>query len=478
MNFKENEINSKLLDICVEGTELYLVGGYIRDVLLCKECFDLDYCVKGESAIDFARKAADALEGYFVLLDEKHDIARVVLQDKITVLDFAGCVGGDIFADLKNRDYTINAIAFSLVPSPHSTPNIADNFKSFLIDPLNGIEDLKNKTIRAVSEENIMDDPLRILRAYRFAAQLNFSIEEKTFKFIKKHKLLINNVSVERITQELIKLFESEHAGEQLYVMKEARFLDEILPELTPQRQVPPNLHHHLGLLDHSIESVIQLEKEIKKFPDWSKEHFNREFSQGIKAISLMKLAMLLHDLGKPSTWNIDEEGRHRFIKHEEIGSEMVFEVLKRLKFSKNSMKYISKLIKYHMYPSQLLNDGIEYLTEKAMMRMFRRIGNDMPELLLISMSDRLSAKGVEITDEIISNNVNGLYFLLEQYKKTQEEVKTLPKFADGRDVMEIRKLSAGPQIGKILNELKEAQISGDISTREQALEFIKTFEL
>ena len=460
----KNEINLKLLDLCAKGTELYLVGGYIRDVLLGKECFDLDYAVKGEPAINFARKAAEVLEGYFVLLDEGHDIARVVMQDKITILDFAGCVGQDIVTDLKNRDYTINAVA----------QKVEKDKEGELIDPLSGIEDLKNKTIRAVSEENIIDDPLRILRAYRFAAQLNFSVEEKTSELIKKHKLLINNVSVERITQELIKLFEAEKAGEQLYLMKESRFLDEILPELTSQRNVPPNLHHHLRLLDHSIESVVQLEQEIKKFPNWAKEHFNREFSQGIKAISLIKLTMLLHDLGKPSTWQIDEEGRHRFIKHEETGSEMVFEVLKRLKFSKNSMKYISNLIRYHMYPSQLLNDGIENLSEKAMMRMFRRIGEDIPELILIAMADRLSAKGPEITDEIVNNNINGLYFLLEQYKKAQEEVTKLPKLADGKDVMEIHKLSASPEVGRILRDLKEAQISGDIRTREQALLFIK----
>ena len=463
----EDEINEKLLNLCEEGTELFLVGGYIRDVLLKRTCFDKDYAVKGENAINFARKAAAKFQGYFVLLDEEHDIARVVMPDKKNTLDFAGCFGQDIYKDLKNRDYTINAIACKI-----------EKNKSKLIDPLNGLEDLNKKTIRTIGEKNILDDPLRILRAYRHAAQLGFSIEEQTSKLIQKHKSLITTVSIERITQELIKLFESDFAGENLYLMKSSDFLDEIFPELTIQKTIPPNLHHHLGLLDHSIESVKQLENEIKKFPDWAKEHFYREFSSGIKAISLLKLATLLHDIGKPSTWHIDEEGRHRFIKHEEVGSEMVLDVLKRLKFSKNSIKYIVKLIKYHLYPSQLLHGGADKLSEKAMMKMFRRIGDDMPELLILAMADRLSARGPEISDEIVKENIQGLYFLLEKYKKSQEEVREIPKLVDGNEVIQIFGIPRGPLVGKVLKDLHEAQISGDVNTKEEALEFIKNFKI
>lgn len=459
----KDEINKKLLELCEEGTELFLVGGYIRDIFLQRECFDKDYAVKGESAISFAHKVAEILEGHFVLLDEVHDIARVVLCNKKNTLDFAGCVGQDINIDLKNRDFTINAIACKI-----------EKNKSELIDPLNGIADLNKKIIRIISEENIIDDPLRVIRAYRFAAQSGFSIENKTLELIEKHKSLIIAVSIERITQELIKLFEGDFVGENLFLMSNSGLLDEIFPELIPQRKVPPNLHHHLGLLEHSIESVKQIENEIKNFPDWAKEHLCRDFSPGVKAISLLKLATLLHDLGKPATWQIDEEGRHRFIKHEELGSEMVFDVLKRLKFSKNSMKYIAKLIKYHMYPSQLLNEGLDNLSEKATMRMFRRIGDDMPELLILAMADRLSARGPEISDIIIQKNIEGLYFLLEKYRKSQEEVRTIPKFVDGKDVMEILGISPSPLLGKILKDLYEAQVSGDVSSREEALEFIK----
>lgn len=463
----EDEINKKLLELCEEGTELFLVGGYIRDILLGRECFDKDYAVKGESAISFAGKVAKTFGGYFVLLDEEHDIARVVLSDKKNTLDFAGCVGQDINTDLRNRDFTINAIGCKI-----------EKNKSELIDLLSGIEDLKKKIIRIIDEKNIIDDPLRVLRAYRFAAQFGFSIEKTTLELIEKHKSLITLVSIERITQELIKLFEGDFAGKNLYLMNNSGLFDEIFPELIPQRKIPPNLHHHLGLLEHSIESVKQMENEINNFPDWAKEHLYREFSSGIKVISLLKLATLFHDIGKPPTWQIDEAGRHRFIKHEELGSEMVLDVLKRLKFSKNNMKYVAKLIKYHMYPSQLLNEGLENLSEKATMRMFRRIGDDMPELILLGMADRLSARGSEITDEIVEKNIQGLYFLLEKYKKSQEEVRTIPKLIDGNEVMDILGIPPSPILGKILKDLHEAQISGDVNTREEALEFIKVYKI
>lgn len=448
-----DEINIKLLDNCPQGTEIYVVGGYIRDILLQRECFDRDYVVKGQSAIEFAKKIANLFNGYFVLLDKKHDIARVVMPDKVNAMDFAGCVGPDIFTDLKNRDFTINAIACKL-----------EYEGCELIDPLNGEQDIQNKIVKVISEKNFINDPLRLMRAFRMAAQFDFIIEEKTLEFIAQHNRLINNVALERVNTELVKFFEGENAAKYLILMKDTGLLFEVLPELIPQKNVPPNLHHHLQLIDHSIETVRQVEKNIEKFPVNSEK------------IPLLKFAALLHDIGKPATWTIDEAGRHRFIKHEEVGSEIVVEMLKRLKFSKKDIKYVSLLVKNHLYPSQLIREGTETLSEKALMRFFRRINDYVPELLLLAMADRNSARGPEITQETVEKNINGIYTLLDKYIKSQEEISTLPKLASGEDVMEILNILKGPQVGKVLKALKEEQLSGDINTREEALEFIKGF--
>ena len=460
-----DEINKNLLDLCPENTELYLVGGYIRDILLQKSNYDRDYMVKGQSAIEFAQKAADLFQSYLVVLDKTHDIARVVMPDKKHTLDFAGCVGKDVYSDLANRDFTLNAIACPV-----------EDKGCKLIDPFNGIKDIKNKIIRTLAEKNIIDDPVRLLRAFRFAAQFDFKIEEKTLEFIKKHHKLINNVAFERVNTELIKFFDSDDSAKNLSLMKDTGLLFEIFPEIVPQKDVPPNLHHHLCLIDHSIEVVRQVEVQVKIFPDWVKEHIYKDFSTNIRTISLLKIAALLHDLGKPATWTIEENGRHRFIKHEEVGAELAVDLLKRLKFSKNASEYIRMLIKNHLYPSQLIREGLDKISEKALMRFFRRITDNTPDLLLLALADRLSAKGPEITEETIEKNIQGTYIILEKYRESKEEVKTLPRLVTGKDVMREWDIPEGPTVGKILRELKEEQISGNINTRKEALEFIKNF--
>jgi len=463
-NIQNEAINKILVSLCSKSSELYIVGGYIRDLLINRPCYDRDYAVIGKSAIDLAKKAADYFNGYFVLLDENFDIARVVLPDKKNTLDFAGCVNQNIQDDLKRRDYTINSIAYRI-----------DGSESGLIDPFNGISDLKNKIVRAISEENLVNDPLRLLRAYRFASQLGFEIDKSTLNYTKTHKSKISLVSVERINTELIKLLEGQHAAHNLYLMKESGLLYEILPEMTVQENIPPNLHHHLKLIDHSIEVVRQIEVNIPDMPEWFKERLNSEIVPNIKILSLLKFAGLLHDLGKPSTWQIDELGRHRFIKHEEVGAELAVGLLKRIKLSKNSIKYITGLIKYHLYPSQLLKNK-EEMSEKAVLRMFRKIGKPTPEEIILAMADRLSAKGPEISEDIISENIKGLYWLLEKYKESIEKVE-IPKLISGHEIMEILGLSKGPEVGRIVKSLHEAQISGDINSREEAIGFVKGFE-
>lgn len=475
-NIGQDEITRLLLSLCDSNTELFLVGGYIRDLLLEKDCYDKDYAIKGASAREFAQKVAEIVNGYYVLLDDEFDIARVVMPDKKNTLDFASCYKQDIIEDIKRRDYTINAIACKI-----------DNNSAELIDIVNGIDDLKNHKINAISEENLVDDPLRLLRAFRFAAQFDFDITDETLEFIKKNQSLINNVAMERINAELIKLFEADFTAENLILMKETGFLDVLFPELIPQRKVPPNLHHHLGLIDHSIEVVRQIELQKNKMPAWFQERLTLEPSIGIKIISLLKIAGLFHDLGKPQTWQIDEKGRHRFIKHEEVGANLSVPLLKRLKFSKSSIKYISGDIKFHLYPSQLAssNKNVENLyngqenalpSEKAIFRMFRKIGVATPDVILLAMADRLSARGPEITDKIVDDNIKSLFMLLDKYKDSIEQVAKMPKFLDGNDLMALLNLEKGPVIGKILASLHEAQISGDILDKEQAIDFVRKF--
>lgn len=471
----DDDINKKLLELLDRNSEIYLVGGYIRDCLLGKECLDKDFVIVGASATDFAQKVADFFKGYLVLLDKKFDIARVVLPDKKHTLDFAGCIGKDIFEDLKRRDFTINALAVDL-RKPDK-----------LIDIFDGMSDLNRKIIKCNSSENLIEDPLRMLRAFRHSSGLGFEIEETTLDFIIKNKNLIKNMPCERINTELTKLFEGDFASSTLDLMKNLFFLDEIIPEIEEERNIPKNLHHHLTLIEHSIETIKQIEMKINELPQWVREHFYRDFAPNLKVISLLKFAALLHDIGKPSTWSIDEEGRHRFIKHEEVGSELAPPILKRLKYGKHSIKYITALIKNHLYPSQLLKcsqseckdktcGDYSYISEKSLLKMFRKLDNLTPDVIILAMADRLSARGPEITQEIVNNNISGLMFLLEKYKEIKDKDITIPKLLSGTEIMKILKISPSPELGKIIAALKAQQLAGEVNTKEEAGLFVKKF--
>jgi putative nucleotidyltransferase with HDIG domain len=458
-----NNFMNKLLEKMNPQAEIYLVGGYIRDFVLNKESHDYDYVVMGKSATEFAKEFADFTGGFFVLLDEEYDIARVVMPDKINHADFAACQGKTILEDLTRRDLTINSIALKI------------GAENEIIDPFDGLQDIKQQKIRATSEKNILDDPLRILRVYRFASQLGFDIEENTMLYIKKHYPLIDKIAKERIHSELLKLFEGDFASQNIEKLKKTGMLYLLLPEMKLQTKIPPNLHHHLCLIDHSIETIRQFENLKSELPQWVVEKLHSEHAHGIKTIALFKLACLLHDIGKPETWEIDNEGRHRFIKHDEVGANLAQKMLKNLKFSKNQIKYISKLIKYHIYPSQLLRVD-EAPSEKAVNKMFRKLEEEAPDVILLAMADRLSTQGPEITEEMTKNNIEGLNGFLEKYKELTEKnfLAPLPKLLTGDEVAEILNITRGPIIGKILAELKEAQISGDIATKEEAVAFIK----
>jgi len=463
---KINDENSKIiLEILPENAHAYIVGGYLRDLILQTETYDMDYALIGVNVVQFAKDFAAKVGGYFVMLDEKNEIARVVMPDKKHHADFAKCVGNTIEQDLARRDFSINSMAYDIKTGK-------------FIDIFGGYEDIKSKTIRIFDKKNIKDDPLRILRAYRFASKYDFKTEEKSQRILDENYKLMNSAKIakERIRVEFLKLLEGKHSAEILQKMKENKFLYEIFEELEAQEKIPPNAHHHLNLIDHSIETVRQLEKLFEQKSECLQNFIGGDLTTGISRIAFLKLAALLHDLGKPQTWEIDPENhRHRFIKHDEIGAEIAKKMLKRLKYSNNEIKYVTKLIKHHIYPSHILRSEV---TEKAIMRMFRRLEGETVDTILLAKADRLSARGVEITDEIVNKNLHGLCELLEKYKIAQKTLKPLEKLLSGDEIMQILGINEGKMLGNIIKQLKEAQISGDIITKKDAISFIQNVKL
>lgn len=455
MNIKDDFILSQIDD----G---YLVGGAVRDFLMNKNFIDRDIAIK--NAKIFAEKVAKQFSGTLIILDEENQIYRVVLQDKINYLDISEIVGNSIEEDLARRDFTINSIAYDLKRGEY-------------IDITGGMKDLKDGVIVQFRDSNFEDDPLRILRAFRFIAITGFKPAEKLKTAIRKYRNLVLKPSQERISYELLKLFGGKYCADTILLMDEFSILDEIFPFVNEMKQVPPNTHHHLDLFHHSVETVRNIEELYKNGHCEIKEHLNKVDFGGFPRVNHLKLAGFLHDIGKFSTWTIESEtGRHRFIKHDEIGSKICVPFLKDLKFSKKQIEYISEMIKNHIYPSNVV--AAPDLSEKVMMRYLRKMQNNVVDNIILAKADRLSARGEDITEKIIKSNLDGLDMLLNFYFEKKDSMKPLPKLLDGIEIMKLLNIKASPELGRIINALHEEQLNGNINTRFEAEEFIKSYKL
>lgn len=453
---KSDEILSKIIDKF--DNEIYLVGGTVRDFYMGLESTDRDIIVMDQEAREFALKLSELFQATFVPLDEENKIYRIVLPDKINYIDVTNPVGDSIEKDLMRRDLTINAIAVNIRTGE-------------LIDISGGVTDIMNKCINYVNELNFVDDPLRLLRVYRFQALYGFQLAPETINAVCKYSDLIHKPAVERINYELLKLFGGEYAHVALENMNKTWILEEIFPFVKELKQVPPNSHHHLDLFHHSIETVKQVQILYNEAPDEVKEHLRRIDFGGFSRLAHLKLAAFMHDIGKFSTWTI-EEGKHRFIKHDDVGSKMSVKILKDLHFSNKQIDYISSMIKYHIYPSHVMTSP--QITEKIMMRYVRKMDTNSIDAIILAQADRLSARGPEITDQIVERNITSLNMLLRFYLEARETLKPLPKLLSGNDVMQILNIKPSKRLGEIMDALHEAQISGDVITKEHAIEFVK----
>lgn len=431
--FFDSILNS--LDEIIKNKKVYLVGGYLRNYFLNNEISsDRDLVILGDSKA-LAKEIAQKLNGTFIELDNENEIYRVVLKDKINYFDISKALNDDINQDIKRRDFTINSIFYDLN-------------KKEIIDPLNGIEDIKNKILKTADFNNFIDDPLRFLRLYRFMSLTGFNVQKELDDFIKENFHLISNVAKERINYEIIKIFEGEFVVETLLKMFEYGVLEQVFPFVKEIKRIPKNSHHHLDLIHHSIETVKQIKTNNP----------------------ILKIAAFYHDIGKPKTWTIEPVGRHRFIGHDLVGAQIAKKELEELKFSNKQINYICKMIKYHIYPASLINSSDN---KKAFARFVRKLGEDTLDVLALSRADRLSAQGEALSKEMIEKALNHLMELQKYYESVKDMANSPKSLLDGREIMEILNLKPSKKIGEIIEELVEAQIMGEIKTKEEAINYV-----
>ncbi len=456
-----------------EGVISYLVGGLVRDTLLGRDTDDIDIAVDAD-ALATASGAAAALGGKYVPLDEQNGVGRVVLPGTKWQVDFT-TLQGNIKQDLARRDFTIDAMALAL----DKVFNIEN-----LTDPFHGRDDLRRGIIRAVSPAVFESDAVRLLRAVRLAAEFGFSIDSATEALIRRHSALIADVPGERVREELLRLLALPGAGPRLAYLDELGLLTALIPELAPAHGVDQPRMHIWDVFEHSIQTVAAVEfllregtwkyagRDVLNAVPWStrlQEHFDEEINRGSTRRTLLKLAALLHDIAKPRTKTI-EDGRARFLGHPQEGAAEAAAILERLRFSHRETQLVALLIKYHLRPTQMSHEDTP--TSRAIYRYFRDTGEEGIDLLFLSLADHLAARGPALDRQQWQEHARMTDYVLNRHFE-EAGLSRPPKLIDGHDIMKTYGLKPGPQIGELLEALKEAQAAGEVTDRQEALRYI-----
>lgn len=390
-----------------------LVGGAVRDALLNsqRDYLDLDF-VLAKSAIETARKIAKQYQAGFVILDETRQIARVVFKQG--TVDFAQQEGATLEKDLQRRDFTINAIAYNF-------------HQKNLIDPLGGLQDLRTKTLRMISPQNLQDDPLRLLRAYRQAAQLRFTIDPKTKQTIGQLAPLITRVAAERVQAEFNYLLGNSQGSYWLNEVEKDGLLTPWFPKVNQSKLA--QLHH----IDKSVR-WLQTKLNNQEFQAFLKLKPSQKFNQS-SLVQQSKLASLVS--------SVTQEAEKELLK---------------LKYSRHDIKTVVKALNYLPWLQQ--NQGEIGL--RQLYFFFLEVGDVFCVIAILGL-----ATGIE------SEN---LLELINRYLDPHDPVAHPHSLVTGHDLIKELNLKPSPQLGKLLTELQIAQIEQKISTKEEALQFAKLY--
>lgn len=461
MNLEEHLIRQPIFKLVAEasadlGVEAYVIGGFVRDLLLKRGSKDIDIVSVG-SGIELAEQVATRL-GQDVHVSVFKNFGTAQIRQGDLEVEFVGArkesynpdsrkpvvEDGTLLDDQNRRDFTINAMGISL----------ANNTFGELIDPFDGIRDLKRKIIRTPLEPAITfsDDPLRMMRAIRFASQLNFDIEAETFDAIIQMKERISIVSAERIAEELNKIILSPTPSYGFKLLHEAGLLEIIFPEMIDLKGVEhiegkghkDNFYHTLQVLDNLSANSNDL---------W------------------LRWAAILHDIAKPATKRFDKKIGWTFHNHEEVGARMVPTIFRRMKLPLNEkMRFVKKMVRLHLRPIVLSKEDI---TDSAMRRLLVEAGEDIESLMKLCRAD-ITSKNPEKVKKYIRN-----FDLVEQKLKDLEERDTLRNFQPvitGEIIMESFGIGPSREIGIIKEAVREAILEGIIPNElEAGIAFIKS---
>jgi putative nucleotidyltransferase with HDIG domain len=440
----------------VRGVRVWPVGGAVRDVLLGRPLHDWDFAVD-RGAMKLARAVADTLGGAYYPLDEERDTGRVVLVEQGGIrldLDFSALAGG--------------------------------------------LADLEDGCVRAVSDQAFQDDPLRLLRAVRIASELGFEIEPQTAAWMQHDAHLLVEPSAERVRDEFVRLLSLPGAAASLERLDAFGLLALMLPELEALKEVEQSPPHRYDVWRHTLTIVDVLEgvvavatgqgepssaevpstawgdlaRTLSQFTGNVADHLAVEVSSGHDRLQILRLAALLHDVGKPKTQSEGDDGRIHFYNHELVGAQMAAARMQELRFSRDEIERVRTIVGAHMRPAHLARAGD--LTRRAIYRFFRATSCGGVDVVLLSLADHLATWGSNLQEARWARRLEVAETLLTHWFDRYAETVEPPPLLTGGELMAELGLEPGPRIGRLLRTLQEAQAAGEVHTREEALALAK----
>ena len=428
---------------------VYLVGGCVRDLLLGSRPSDYDLAVSNYNPARFAQQTAEKLSARVINLGKKgRDMFRVICPDYN--LDISATYHNDILRDLKNRDFTLNSIAF-------------DTNAKELVDVTGGVNDLNRKVIRMTSDSIFHNDPIRLLRAFRISANCSFVIEPETLGLIRRQSHLIHDTAPERIREEWFKILAHIDSHPTLSAMLETGLFFEMFPEAKQFRETPPDKSPPVDSSMDMLTNYQDLEK-ILEHPilpgDTAENPVIRSFHSKKKV--LIKFALLLQHMGKPR----DEDTGER---KPPSGTDFPGHVLRRLKLSNREAAYLYRMVQFQDEPLKLfLLKTRDPLTSIHLIRFFMKCDEYAPDLLFLSlMKDK--RKNIGEGNEFSEFVLNSLQSDYSAFKRRQLE----PRLISGNDLQNIFRLDPSPAFKRILQQLEERRLAGEIQNKTEALHLV-----
>lgn len=471
---KDYDLFSSLFEVALEeDCQLYLVGGLIRDLLLGHSSKDLDFVTTRASHL--VGSLAKRTGCRAVLIDQRFGTIRLIPATKsdnsneFYLLDISPMRGSSIEEDLRRRDFTVNAMAIDI--SAWLTTGIFE-----LFDPLGGLSDLRANRLRVCAPDSFVDDPLRILRAYRLVSRYGLTLDSQARKRMAELRYSLKSVAVERIRDEIALILSGVNSASILRMLNEDSLLGELFPQSGPIQSLRQNDYHHQDVWQHSISALEALEFFLLR----PQELLGR-YSQEATAVlaqriagertrqTMLKFAALLQNIGKSRCRSLNNNDAIHFDGHQAAGARMAGALCARLRFSNKEIDFVSQIVRQHLRPIHLLNQA--ETSQKALARFFRLGPELFWPLLLLLGSNHMAARGPKSPNGTIRplrQCIRGwLDFYYEQLKPREME----PPLLNGRQLMEYFHLSPGPIVGKLLHNLADLQWEGRITSREEALE-------